>query len=65
MTLGERFLNYRAKHNISQARLADLLGTNYQFVYRVENNLHKVRRVNEVRFAMKLDELEAKDNVQM
>lgn len=60
MTLAERILNYRAEHRLTQAQMAELLGTNHGMIFRIENNTHKPHRVNVVRFSKKLDELEGK-----
>ena len=59
MTLGERMINYRAEHGISQTEMADLLGTNCNMVFRCERG-DKLHKVNVIRFTKKLDELEGK-----
>ena len=62
MTLGERMLQYRAKHNLSQRRLADLLGTNTTAIFRWESNKNKPHKANELRLLNKMKELEEKEN---
>lgn len=65
MTLGERMLTYRARHNISQRELADLLGTYDNNVSRIELGKHKPHRANELKFNLKMNELEGNENEQM
>lgn len=60
MTLGERMVNYRAEHGISQTEMAELLGTNLNMIFRCERG-DKLHKVNAIRFTKKLDELEGKE----
>ena len=62
MTLGERMLNYRAKHFLSQTELAKLLGTYCDMVFRIENGKYNTRKTTEIRLSQKLTELEEADN---
>ena len=57
MTIGERILNYRAMHNLSQRQMSDLLGVKEHVLYRAEAEkpMHKAR---EIFLNAKLDELE-------
>ena len=65
MTLGERMLEYRAKHKISQLKLAVILDESVGTIYRCESENFKLHKVNEIRLKNKMNELEEKDNVQM
>ena len=59
--LGVRMLTYRARHRLSQRKLADLIGENLMTIYRIESGIHKPHKVNEMRLSEKMDELEAKE----
>lgn len=61
MELGERILQYRAKHRLTQKQMAILLGEGVQAVYKLENRTHKPQKANAVRIALKLQELEEKE----
>ena len=62
MTLGERMLQYRAKHKISQRQLAELLGEKYiNTIHRIEYNKHKLHKINEIRLTEKMDKLEEEE----
>lgn len=63
MTLGERMLEYRAKHGLTQKQLADLIKENSNTIFKCENNKHKLHKVNELRLHLKMKELEEKENV--
>ena len=63
MTLGERMLNYRAMHKLTQAELADILEINPMAVYRCESGKFKMHKVNELRISQKMSKLEGKENV--
>lgn len=65
MTLGERMLRYRARHNISQRELAEFLGTYHNNISRIESGKYKPHRANELKFNLKMNELEEQENVQM
>lgn len=58
MTLGERMLNYRAMHKLTQAELADILEINPMAVYRCESGKFKMHKANELRISKKLEKLE-------
>lgn len=63
MTLGERMLEYRAKHGLTQKQLADLIKENSNTIFKCENDKHKLHKVNELRLHLKMKELEEKENV--
>ena len=61
MTLGERMLQYRARHRISQSKLAELMDEDLMTIYRIENGIHKPHKINEIRLTEKMDKLEAEE----
>lgn len=62
MTLGERMLQYRARHKISQKKLAELLGEKHiNTIHRIECGKHKPHKANEIRMSAKMSELEAEE----
>lgn len=63
MTLGERMLEYRAKHKLTQKQLANLLDENPNTIFKCENDKHKLHKVNEVRLHLKMRNLEENKNV--
>jgi DNA-binding XRE family transcriptional regulator len=63
MTLGERMLQYRAKHHISQGELAHLLDTNLMAIYRCEKGCFKMHKANEARLQNKMNWLEKEEVV--
>lgn len=66
MTLGERMLNYRAKHDLTQIELADILQISPMAVWRCESGKFKMHKANELRLNQKMTKLEGADeNVQV
>lgn len=64
MTLGERMLQYRARHRISQRKLADLLGEKHiNTIHRIEKGKIKPHKANEIRLSAKMCELEEKEGL--
>ena len=59
--LGIRMLTYRARHRLSQRKLADLIGENLITIYRTENGICKPHKVTEIRLTEKMDKLEAEE----
>lgn len=59
--LGVRMLTYRARHRLSQRKLADLIGENLMTIYRTENSVCKPHKVTEIRLTEKMDKLEAEE----
>ena len=60
-SLGVRMITYRARHRLSQRAFADLMGETLATIYRVENNIHKPHKINEIRLSEKMDKLEAEE----
>lgn len=59
--LGVRMLIYRARHRLSQRKLADLIGENLMTIYRTENGICKPHKVTEIRLTEKMDKLEVEE----
>ena len=60
-SLGIRMLTYRARHRISQRKLAELMDEDLMTIYRIENGIHKPHKINEIRLTEKMDKLEAEE----
>lgn len=60
-SLGVRMLMYRARHRISQGKLAELMDEDIMTIYRIENGKHKPHKINEIRLTEKMDKLEAEE----
>ena len=60
-SLGVRMITYRARHRLSQRAFAELMGETLATIYRVENNIHKPHKINEIRLSEKMDKLEAEE----
>jgi transcriptional regulator with XRE-family HTH domain len=61
MTLGERMLSYRARHRISQTKLAELIGETQNVIHIIETGKHRPHKANEMRLSAKIQELEEKE----
>lgn len=60
-SLGVRMITYRARHRISQTKLAELMDEDLMTIYRIENGKHKPHKINEIRLTEKMDKLEAEE----
>ena len=60
-SLGVRMITYRVRHRLSQRAFAELMGETLATIYRVENNIHKPHKINEIRLSEKMDKLEAEE----
>lgn len=59
MTLGERFIDFRARHNMTQEELAKALGLyNASQIYRIENEKTKTHKARATRLLYALEDLE-------
>ena len=56
MTLGERILEYRAKHRLSLKAFAELAGISLQTVWSIENEQQKPNRLTLKKIEMVLDD---------
>lgn len=63
-SLGVRMITYRARHRLSQRAFAELMGETLATIYRVENNIHKPHKINEIRLSEKMDKLEFEERGQ-
>ena len=59
----EKMLNFRAKHNLTQGDLAKILGITVNMVFRYENGVNSPSKVNQIRFENKMKEYEVGKNV--
>ena len=57
MTIGEEMTRFRAKHNLTQKELADIVGVTVQTICNVETGQQTPSRVTEqkIRIAMEVD----------
>ena len=62
MDIGKKFLEFRAKYNLTQTELGNILGVNYNTVYRLENGFNAPTKVNYIRYETKMKEWEEKQN---
>ena len=56
MTLGERILRYRAKHNLSQEEFANRAQVNVMTINTIENDKRKPTKLTEMKVEMILKE---------
>ena len=59
---GETLLQFRAKHNLTQKQLADIIGVGVVMVCRYECGISKPTSVNKIRFENKMKEWEMNKN---
>ena len=60
MNFGKKMLEFRAKHNLTQTQLANIIGVAINTVYRTENEKTKPSKRNEIIFENKMKEWEMK-----
>ncbi len=67
MNFGRKMLEFRAKHNLTQKQLADIIGVDSNTVHRTENDKTAPTKRNAIKFENKMKEWEMKknDNVQV
>ena len=63
MSYAKQLLEFRAKHNLTQTELAEVLGTSKCAIYYYEANMHKPTPKNRIKFENKMKEWDAKQNV--
>lgn len=63
MDFGEMLLGYRAKHNLSQKQLAEIIGVRQEMVSKYESGEHVPTRKNKLIYENKMKEREAYWNV--
>ena len=60
MDYGRILLEFRAKHNLTQTQLADILGVTFNMIHRYERGSSQPSAVNKIRFENKMKEWEEK-----
>lgn len=60
MTFATDLIRFRAKHNLSQEKIAGLLGVTTAMIYRYERGISKPSRKNQIMFETILKEYESK-----
>lgn len=55
-------LQFRAKHNLTQERLAEILDVATNTIHRLENDKNKPTKKNEIAYYNKMQEWEMKKN---
>ena len=63
MDFGKKMLEFRAKHNLTQTQLANIIGVDINTVYRTENEKTEPTKRNAIKFTNKMQEWEEKKNV--
>ena len=62
MDFGRTLLEFRAKHNLTQKQLANIIGVDTNTVYRTENRKTEPTQVNKIKFENKMKEWEENKN---
>lgn len=65
MSFGKMMLEFRAKHNLTQTQLADILGVALNTIHRYEHDKYQPSAMHKIQFENKMKEWEEKKNVQM
>lgn len=65
MQLKDKVLEFRAKHNLTQMQLAQIVGVATNTVYRLENDISNPTKRNAIKFENKMKEWEEKQNVSL
>lgn len=60
-SLGVRMISYRARNRLSVRAFAQLIDEHHNTIYRIENNICKPHKINEIRLMEKMDKLEAEE----
>lgn len=60
MGYGKRLLDFRARHNLTQAQLAELFGVSLEMISKYETEKARPRPKNLLKFENKMKEMEAK-----
>ena len=63
ISFGNVCLNFRAKYNLTQNQLNEILGTSRNMVCRYESGANKPYPKNKIKFENKMKEWEEKKNV--
>ena len=60
-SLGVRMISYRARNRLSVRSFAELIGEYHNTIYRIENDICKPHKANEIRLTEKMDKLEEEE----
>ena len=63
MSFKEILLDFRAKHNLSQNQLSQIIGVSVEMIHRYETEKSKPWQKNKIMFENKMKEWEEKKNV--
>ena len=65
MKFKEVLLNFRAKHNLSQNQLSQIIGVSVEMIYRYETEKSKPWQKNKIMIENKMKDWEENKNVKM
>ena len=65
MDYKQKLLEFRAKNDLTQIQLANILDVNVNMVFRYENGISVPTAVNKIRFENKMKEWEENKNVSL
>ena len=65
MDYKQKLLEFRAKNDLTQSQLANILDVNVNMVFRYEKGISVPTAVNKIRFESKMKEWEEKKNVSL
>lgn len=60
MTIGEKILMFRAKHNLTQKQMAGIIGVHPNMIQRYEQGVNNPHKIKVIQIEEKLKELEGK-----
>ena len=63
MTYGKKFLEFRAKHGLTQVELSNIIGVAINTIHRTESEKTTPSKRNEIIYEKKMKEWEEKQNV--
>ena len=63
MDFGKMILEFRAKYNVKQKQMAELVGVSYEMISQYENGKYKPTARNKIIFENKMKEWEEQKNV--
>ena len=63
MEFGKMLLEFRAKYNLNQKQMAEIVGVSYEMISQYENSKYKPTARNRIIFENKMKEWEEQKNV--
>ena len=63
MDFGKMILEFRAKYNLNQKQMAEIVGVSYEMISQYENSKYKPTARNKIIFENKMKEWEEQKNV--